>query len=95
MKHSAYAVGVAGLLLQSTSAAWASDAIRPAQSPAVTKSWMQARRASPKLQNANHDGLLIPIVIAGVVAGGTVIYFATKEDHPAMAPTPVDQGASP
>jgi hypothetical protein len=93
MKHAAYAVGVAGLLLQST-AAWAGDTIRPATAPAVNKSWMQARRASPKLQNANHDVGLVPIVIAGVVAGGAVIYFATKEDHP-PTPTPTDRSASP
>ena len=83
MKHTACAVGVAGLLLFSTSTAMAGEVIRPAKTPAVAKSWMQARRASPRLQNANHDGALIPFVIAGVAAGGTAIYFATKEDRKA------------
>ena len=83
MKLPACAVGVAGLLLYSTSAATAGEVIRPAKTLAVAKSWTQARRASPRLQNASHDGTMIPIVIAGVAAGGTAIYFATKEDRKA------------
>ncbi len=83
MKLRVCAMGAAAFMLCSSSIASAGEVVRPSQSPGVAKSWQHAKRASPKLQHANHDGALIPIVIAGVAAGGTAIYFATKEDNKA------------
>jgi len=82
MKLRTAILGLATIALCSSAVAYA-GAVRPAKARPIAKSSLKVNRASARLRGASKDSKTLPIVLAGVAAGGGALYLATKSDNKA------------